>query len=84
LNGGYILSPELKGNAQREAVFASKPAPARLKGYKKGGRRLSKGKQKTNASADPTLILTREFMRMSKAHDRIRMQVLASYSSQAR
>jgi len=78
LNKGHVLSPELKANAQGEALFASTPALARSKRFKRAGRRLATSKQRQDASADPTLILTRKFMRMSKAHDRIRMQVLAA------
>jgi hypothetical protein len=84
LNDGHTFSPELKAIAEREAPFASPFAQARSKRSKKAGRGMSTDKQQKGAPADQTLILTRKFRRMSKVHDRIRMQVLAASVARAR
>jgi hypothetical protein len=84
MNNGYIVSPGLMANDRRETVVATPHALEGPTGSRKSGRRRSDGKHQGQAPVEPRSIVARQFMRMSNAHDRIRMKVLAGRLVRAR
>ena len=77
MNNGYIVSSDLKTGDRRATVVTTTPMFDRSNGSKRSERRRSDGRHPKQAS-DPRSIVARQFVRMSKAHDRIRMKVLAA------
>jgi hypothetical protein len=58
-------------------VVAPARTLARSNENKKRVRRQAEEKQQPQAPVDPRAIVAHQYMRMSEAHDRIRMKVLA-------
>ena len=83
MNNGYIVSSDLKTGDRSATGVTTKPAFDRSNGSKRSGQRRADGRHPKQVS-DPRSIVARQFMRMSKAHDRIRMKVLAASLVRAR
>ena len=84
MNDGYVVSPGLKTNDLRETGVATTHSLDGSNGSRKNGRRPSDSKRRTKAPVDQRSIVAGQFMRMSTAHDRIRLKLLAANLLRAR
>jgi hypothetical protein len=78
MNDGHMVSPGLKTNDLRETGVATTHGLDRSNGPKKNGRTPSDSKDRTQTPVDQRSIVAGQFMRMSTAHDRIRIKLLAA------
>ncbi len=74
MDNDYILSSDFKNSNRSEAV----PELDRSNGYKRNGRRRANETNRGQVTMDPRSRVARRFLRMSEAHDRIRMKILAA------
>ena len=84
MNDGYMVSPGLKTNDLRETGVATTDGLDRSNGQGKNGRKPSDRKRQTQAPVDQRSLVARQFVRMSTAHDRIRIKLLAANLLRAR
>jgi len=66
MSNGYIPAPSLKTNALAKPDTSKKTA------------RRHYGRQRSQAAVDSRSVVAGNFMRMSEAHDHIRMKILAA------